>query len=74
MFEILGKTNIDFMGKRYIAFAFSGMVVLLGVLGGVLLFQQRGGVGANSLFHDGAAAQFPSHIFFSLLSLECSHD
>ena len=24
MFEILGKTNIDFMGKRAISFAFSG--------------------------------------------------
>lgn len=32
MLEILGKTNIDFMGKRYIAFVFSGLLVLLGCL------------------------------------------
>ncbi|MBI4401050.1 MAG: protein translocase subunit SecF [Nitrospirae bacterium] len=32
MLEILGKTNIDFMGKRNIAFVFSGVLVLLGIL------------------------------------------
>jgi preprotein translocase subunit SecF len=32
MLEILGKTNIDFMGKRQIAFVFSGIMVLLGVV------------------------------------------
>ncbi|MBI5855673.1 MAG: protein translocase subunit SecF [Nitrospirae bacterium] len=32
MLEILGKTNIDFMGKRYLAFVFSGILVLLGCL------------------------------------------
>lgn len=32
MLEILGKTNIDFMGKRNVAFIFSGVLVLLGVL------------------------------------------
>jgi preprotein translocase subunit SecF len=32
MLEILGKTNIDFMGKRYLAFVFSGLLVLLGCL------------------------------------------
>ena len=46
MFEILGKTNIDFMGKRYIAFVFSGMVVLLGVLAVIqLLSGVLGGAG-----------------------------
>ena len=32
MFELLGKTNIDFLGKRRYAFALSGVLVLLGVL------------------------------------------
>lgn len=32
MLEILGKTNIDFMGKRNIAFVFSGVLVLMGIL------------------------------------------
>ena len=30
MFEILGKTNIDFMGKRAISFTFSGILALSG--------------------------------------------
>ena len=32
MLEILGKTNIDFMGKRSLAFLFSGIMVPLGLL------------------------------------------
>ncbi len=32
MLEILGKTNIDFMGKRKFAFLFSGIMVLLGLI------------------------------------------
>lgn len=32
MLEILGKTNIDFMGKRKFAFLFSGVMVLLGLI------------------------------------------
>lgn len=32
MLEILGKTNIDFMGKRKFAFMFSGTMVLLGIV------------------------------------------
>jgi len=32
MLQILGKTNLDFMGKRHIAFAFSGIMVLLGLI------------------------------------------
>ena len=32
MFEIVGKTNIDFMGKRQIAFVISGVMVLVGLL------------------------------------------
>jgi preprotein translocase subunit SecF len=32
MLEILGKTNIDFMGKRKYAFLFSGVMVLFGII------------------------------------------
>ena len=32
MLEILGKTNIDFMGKRKFTFLFSGVMVLLGLI------------------------------------------
>jgi len=32
MFEILGKTNIDFMGKRSITFAISGILAFLGLI------------------------------------------
>ncbi len=32
MLEILGKTNIDFMGKRKFTFLFSGIMVLLGLI------------------------------------------
>jgi preprotein translocase subunit SecF len=31
MIEILGKTKIDFMGKRYYSFALSGFLILLGL-------------------------------------------
>jgi preprotein translocase subunit SecF len=40
MLEILGKTNIDFMGKRRFAFLFSGIMVLLGL---IALVQMREG-------------------------------
>ena len=32
MMEIIGKTSVDFMGKRNIAFAISGVLVFLGIL------------------------------------------
>ena len=32
MLEILGKTNIDFMGKRRWAFLFSGIMVMFGIM------------------------------------------
>jgi preprotein translocase subunit SecF len=32
MLHILGKTNIDFIGKRYYAFVFSGILVLIGII------------------------------------------
>ena len=38
MFRLLGETNIDFMGKRYIAFTISGILVLLGLIAAVQIF------------------------------------
>ena len=32
MLEIIGKTNINFMGKRHVAFGVSGLLVLLGLI------------------------------------------
>ena len=42
MLEILGKTNIDFMGKRRWAFLFSGIMVVLGIVA-VIQIAQGGG-------------------------------
>lgn len=55
MLEIIGKTNIDFMGKRHVAFGVSGLLVLLGVIALV-----RIGTGAANLgidFAGGTAVQ-----------------
>ena len=55
MLEILGKTNIDFMGKRYVAFAFSGIMVLLGILAVVQI--SRGAANLGIDFSGGTAVQ-----------------
>jgi preprotein translocase subunit SecF len=55
MLEILGKTNIDFMGKRRIAFAFSGIMVLLGII--ALLQISRGAANLGIDFAGGTAVQ-----------------
>ncbi len=55
MFEILGKTNIDFMGKRNIAFVFSGVVVFLGVLAVVQIIRGTANLGID--FTGGTAVQ-----------------
>src|SRR3972149_5374697 len=47
MFHILGKTNIDFIGKRYIAFAFSGVLVLLGLVAFVLILTGQAKLGID---------------------------
>ena len=55
MLEIIGKTNIDFMGKRHVAFGVSGLLVLLGLIALV-----RIGTGAANLgidFAGGTAVQ-----------------
>jgi preprotein translocase subunit SecF len=55
MFEIMGKTNIDFMGKRHIAFAFSGIAVLLGLLAVVQIVRGTANLGID--FTGGTAVQ-----------------
>ena len=55
MLEILGKTNIDFMGKRYIAFLFSGVLVLLGCLSAVAVVRGTANLGID--FAGGTAVQ-----------------
>jgi len=55
MLEILGKTTIDFMGKRYIAFIFSGLVVLLGLFAVVQI--TRGAANLSIDFVGGTAVE-----------------
>nr|MBI3612175.1 protein translocase subunit SecF [Nitrospirota bacterium] len=55
MFEILGKTNIDFMGKRKIAFVFSGVLVLLGILAVIQIARGAANLGID--FAGGTAVQ-----------------
>jgi len=55
MLEILGKTNIDFMGKRHISFAFSGIMVLLGLIAVVQIARGAANLGID--FAGGTAVQ-----------------
>jgi len=55
MFEILGKTNIDFMGKRTIAFALSGILAFLGII--AVLQIARGAANLGIDFAGGTAVQ-----------------
>ncbi|MEC4889006.1 MAG: protein translocase subunit SecF [Nitrospira sp.] len=55
MLEILGKTNFDFMGKRKIAFLFSGIMVLLGLVAVVQI--SRGAANLGIDFAGGTAVQ-----------------
>lgn len=55
MLEILGKTNIDFMGKRKIAFIFSGIMVLLGLVAVVQIARGAANLGID--FAGGTAVQ-----------------
>ncbi len=55
MLEILGKTNIDFMGKRKFSFLFSGIMVLLGLI--ALVQITRGAANLGIDFAGGTAVQ-----------------
>jgi preprotein translocase subunit SecF len=55
MLTILGQTHIDFMGKRYIAFAVSGLLVLLGLVAMVQIARGAANLGID--FAGGTAVQ-----------------
>src|SRR5215510_8956404 len=55
MLEILGKTNFDFMGKRHLAFIFSGIMVVLGIVAIVQI--SRGAANLGIDFAGGTAVQ-----------------
>jgi preprotein translocase subunit SecF len=55
MLEILGKTNVDFMGKRKIAFVFSGILTLFGLLAVVQIGRGAANLGID--FAGGTAVQ-----------------
>ncbi len=55
MFEIVGKTDIDFMGKRRIAFAVSGVLILLGLVALVQIGRGVANLGID--FSGGTAVQ-----------------
>jgi preprotein translocase subunit SecF len=47
MFELIKKPNLNFIGKRYYAFVFSAIVVILGLIAFVLLTLGRGNLGID---------------------------
>ena len=55
MVEIIGKTNIDFMGKRHLTSAFSGLLAVLGLF--AFLQIARGAANLSIDFSGGAAIQ-----------------
>ena len=55
MFEILGKTNIDFMGKRVISFTLSGILAFLGIIAVIQIARGEANLGID--FAGGTAVQ-----------------
>jgi preprotein translocase subunit SecF len=55
MFELLGKTNIDFIGKKKFAFIFSGLMVFLGIISLVSISLGKANLGID--FAGGTAVQ-----------------
>ena len=55
MLEILGKTSIDFMGKRRWAFLFSDIMVVLGIV--AIIQIGRGSANLGIDFAGGTAVQ-----------------
>src|SRR5438093_10722627 len=55
MLEILGKTSIDFMGLRRYSFAFSGVLILIGLI--ALAQIRRGAANLGLDFAGGTAVQ-----------------
>ena len=65
MLEIVGKTNIDFMGKRHVAFGVSSLLVLIGLIALVQI-----GTGAANLGIDFAGGTAVQLKFENEISLE----
>ena len=55
MLEIVGKTHIDFMGKRNIAFVISGFLMLVGLITIIQIGQGAANLGID--FVGGTAVQ-----------------
>lgn len=55
MIELLRKTNIDFMGKRYYTFAISGMLSILGIIAIIQIASGTANLGID--FSGGTAVQ-----------------
>lgn len=53
--ELIGKTNIDFVGKRKYAFVFSGIIVFLGLLATVMIAAGKANLGVD--FAGGTSVQ-----------------
>lgn len=53
--ELIGKTNIDFVGKRKYAFAFSGILAFLGLLAIVMIAMGKANMGVD--FAGGTSVQ-----------------
>lgn len=58
MLEILGKTNIDFMGKRHLAFFFSGILVVLGIIAAVQISRGHANLGIDFAGGTGVQLKF----------------
>lgn len=55
MIELLKKTNINFMGRKYYAFIFSGIILILGIIAVVQIAQGTANLGID--FTGGTAVQ-----------------
>lgn len=67
MFEILGKTTIDFMGKRTKAFLFSGILVFIGLVALIQIGRGQANLGID--FAGGSAVQLKFDKPFAIESI-----
>lgn len=67
MFEILGKTTIDFMGKRTMAFVFSGILVFIGLVALIQIGRGQANLGID--FAGGSAVQLKFEKPFAIESI-----
>ena len=55
MIELIKKTNIDFLGKRYMAFIFSGILALIGIIAMINIYTGKANLGID--FAGGTSVQ-----------------